>query len=63
MQHFTLWEFRSPSSPEVVRSMRDYHRTDRQYQHEYQRILWQGAAAGPMDAWFKSGLSQQMVAA
>lgn len=57
MQHYTLWEFRSASSPQIVRSMREFSRTDRQYQHDYQRILWQGAANSATEAWFKSGFT------
>ena len=62
MAHYTLWEFRSPSSPQIVRAMREFSRTDRQYQHDYQRILWQGAANGAADAWFKSGYQEREAA-
>ncbi len=59
MQAFTLWEFRSPSTPQIVRSMRYTDMMDREYQHEYQKVLWRGQAPNPKEAWFKSGFEEK----
>lgn len=59
---WTLWEFRSPSSPEVRRVMRSYSIEDRQVVHEYQRILWQGSADSAMKAWYASGFKETVSA-
>jgi hypothetical protein len=44
MQHFTVWRFESAISGEVVLSVRTSHVDDKMFEHNYQRIVWRGAA-------------------
>lgn len=39
---WTTWEFRSPSSPQIVRVIRTACVDDRRWEHYYQRIAYRG---------------------
>jgi len=47
---WTVWRFQSPTSGETKIVARPYEPDDKLYQHEYQRVLWQGLAYDAQDA-------------
>lgn len=50
MTLYTVWQFRSPSNPEIVTVVRVSEPNDLQVQHEYQTVLWRGYAASKKEA-------------
>lgn len=55
----TVWRFESPTSGEVRIVARAAEPNDKQVQHTYQRVLWQGYAAGAKDALAQAGIAPE----